>query len=196
MVEWQIDDPAEVNTKRINDYVGEVLIIIMGGFHPVWITEFSKQAARVAAVVLSGPDAGTVLEDQLLFGQQSKYVEHLRPGAVCAVRIALDGKAIKLLPTGDYDKGMVRAWLSHNEDFALNLARETITAFDLARNDDRTKGVAPAKAVNASPQFTPPAVAAQSAAPPVQVGQSDDPMVRDQPSLPLDAEYASDEPAF
>ena len=203
MTGWDIGDPAEVVTKQLRDYVGEVALVVMGGFHERWITEFSKKAARVAAINLSGSEARTVLEERLPFGPQAEYVAARPKGSLTLVRIAQEGKAIKLMAGGDYDKGMARAWIAHNEDFLRNLTVETITAYDLARNDPHAIGQAPgpsrANAVTA-PQFAPAAVGGRPTTPmhdphaaPVVAPYSEDPMVRDQMPLPLDE---TDEPAF
>ena len=171
---YNFGQPLPKTSVKISDYAGDVAIIILGGIHEVWQTDFgSKPAARVTAVILTGQAAGTVLEDCILYAQTSQ-VRDMHPGMAKLTRIVEDGKSWKFAEYGAYDNGVAQAWIGSNRQTfdalcsgAVRNFHEKQAAYDRGEIGGKTQqppsgnGGRPnlpnnAPAPPASPQFAPP----------------------------------------
>ena len=111
---YNFAQPLAKTSIKLSDYTGDVAIIILGGIHEVWQTDFgSRPAARVTAIILTGQGAGTVLEDCLLYAQTSQ-VRDVQPGQAKLARVVEDGKSWKFAEYGSYDNQIAQAWLASN----------------------------------------------------------------------------------
>jgi len=154
---YQFRDPTPPPKFSIGDYVGEVVLVVIGGLHEAFETEHGvKPALRCAIVVLTGDSSGSVFDDVLLFGRRALCFPDMGPSDVSVVRVAKEGKAIDLVKATDYDKQMAGAWCEANKAQLAVLTSETVRSFrensaGQASTGDSSRKPAP------SPQFTPPA---------------------------------------
>lgn len=76
---WNVPGPAG-QEFGLSDFVGELLFCLVGGYEPTMSTQYGEKAAvRATVIVLSGPKAGEIYRDVLIFN--TRVVQRLR-GAV------------------------------------------------------------------------------------------------------------------
>lgn len=151
------DPPATFSTK---DFAGEVVLTVIGGYHPeVKTREYGiKPAERVSIVMLTGRTAGTIYEDVMLFGaKQSSQFRDMKAGDVVLCRIVKNGNAVSFEPGSAYDEQQAGAWIDANAGRLEQLRDDTARNFDEQVRRLRDEDDSPPSRPQSSPQFTPPA---------------------------------------
>jgi hypothetical protein len=156
---WSSPNPPVVFKPA--EQLDQTAFIIVGGLHEAISTRSfgDKPAVRATVVMLTGPLAGSVHEDTLLF--QSSIVSQLRdeePGTVKLVRIVRNGeRGVRLDPPTGYDDKLANAFVADNpgaleklRDSALRNFEDACRQMVMATQQQRP---------TVSPQFKPPAVA-------------------------------------
>jgi len=155
---YQFRDPTPPPKFSIGDYVGEVVLVVIGGLHEAWETlDYGvKPALRCAIVVLTGDSSGSVFDDVLLFGRRALCFPGMGSSDVSVARVVKEGRAIDLIKASDYDKKMAAAWCEANSSQLAALVSETVRSFRENSAGQKSTGDGSRKPAP-SPQFTPPA---------------------------------------
>ena len=122
------DPPAQFKPA---DSPGEVILVIHGGHHPSIATESYgiKPGSRGTVVMLTGRQAGMVIDDVVLFGRQSSQFKDKAGGDVVLCRIVKDGKKITYEPGSEYDKKVAQHWIDANGDALEDLRVAAVRNF-------------------------------------------------------------------
>lgn len=120
---------AEFN---LSDVVDNLVIIAVGGYEPgVPTMHGEKNAVRAALVVLTGDQAGTVVNDMLIFN--SRVVSRLKGsvGQTLTVGVAWGqgrgaNSPLDLVEVGPQEYAMADAWEQHNPGVLDNLLQQTM----------------------------------------------------------------------
>jgi len=127
----QLRRPAPPSNFTSSEHVGEVCLVVNGGYHPrVSTKEFGvKPAGRVTVVLLTGPRADNVYEDVMLFGGQSSQFRDWGPGEVGAARIVQKGKSVIWGEPSPYDEDMATRWMVANGPRLDQLRADIVRVF-------------------------------------------------------------------
>lgn len=137
----QAPDPPAVFKPR--DFVGDVCMFIIGGYHEELPTENwgVKPAERVTAIMMTGRSAGKVYEDIVLFGQrQSSQFAEKAPGSAVLCRISKAGNAINFDNASPYDYETANNWIAANGVRFDKLRQDAISNFQRACQDMQSNG--------------------------------------------------------
>lgn len=154
----QAPDPPAVFKPR--DFVGEVCMFLIGGFHEQLPTENwgVKPAERVTAILMTGRSAGKAYEDIVLFGQrQSSQFAEKAPGSAVLCRISKAGQAINFDNASPYDYELANNWIAANGPRFDQLKKDAVNNYQRACQELQANGgaVQSRSNVQASPQFQP-----------------------------------------
>lgn len=150
----QAPDPPAV--FKAADFVGEVVLFVIGGFHEQVPTEKYgvRPAERVTAVVLTGRSAGRAYEDVVLYGQrQSSQFSEKVSGSVVLCRISKSGQAINYDNASPYDYEIANDWIANNGPKLDQLRSDAVASYQRACAELASGGHR--STVQASPQFKP-----------------------------------------
>jgi hypothetical protein len=153
---WSRPDPPA--TFSIGDHAGEVVIVIVGGYHEAVSTRSfgEKPAARVSVVLLTGRNAGSIFEDVMFFGQKlASQFRTAPPGHVVLGRVTKVDKSVTIEPGSTYDEQTGMAWMNAFPGKLDALRAEAVRNFaeqarEMANKPNGGGNVAP------SQQFVPP----------------------------------------
>lgn len=151
---WESPDPPAVFTA--SDLVGEVIIVIKGGYHPAVATKEygTKPALRATVVLLTGRAAGTVYDDVMLWSKQASQFRDNRDGGASVCRILAKGKSTVFEPASDYDKQMASHWVGKNAHRFEQLRLDAMRNFREAAIQMEQNGQTGSRP-DPSPQYTP-----------------------------------------
>jgi hypothetical protein len=151
----QPDPPA---VFKVAEFIGDVAIFLIGGYHETLATEkFTSPAARVTVVMLTGRTAGKVYEDAILWGQrQTSQFQDKQPGSAVLCRITKNGNAYTFEPGSSYDAELANNWIAANALRFDQLRMDAVKHFNRACADLAQQGIRQSPAPQASPQWTPP----------------------------------------
>jgi hypothetical protein len=161
-VSYPLRRPEPPATFSASDYANEVVLVVIGGYHPeIKTRDYGvKPAMRVSIVMLTGRTAGTVYEDVMLFGaKQSSQFRDMQGGDVVLSRIVKNGKAIVFDPGSAYDEQQAGVWIQGNAARLEQLRADAVRNFQEQCQRMREDGTAPPNGYMpaASPQFVAPA---------------------------------------
>lgn len=159
---YPLRDPNPPSSFSAMDHIGDVVLIVIGGYHDrVKTVNGFPPAERVTVVTLTGGKPGTVSEDVMLFGvNQSSQFSEMDGGDIAVCRIALKGKAIAYTAASDYDKQMAQDWIARNATLVDDLRAGAVRNYTEGRRsvaEGLAGGGSGAVAPETARQFTPPA---------------------------------------
>lgn len=106
--------PQPPPSFSVSDYVDEVVVLVIGGHHAqVPTREYGvKPALSVTAVPLTGPNAGRVIEDAVVFGKPAACYPDAAPGTVSLVTVVKEGRGyVFKAATSDYATQLAQRWV-------------------------------------------------------------------------------------
>lgn len=184
---YPLENPDPPATFKAADFAGEVVLVVIGGYHEGIATQQygTKPAERVSVVMLTGRTAGKIYEDVVLFGQkQASQFQEKRNGAVLVTRIVKNGQSVTFEEhPSDYDRDLAQRWIGQNGARLAQLQNDTVRNFhEQARQLGSQSSYAPSGPTpEPSPQWDPSQAASQT----TPNGGGAQPMPGDQP-LPLE----------
>jgi len=129
---FPLDNPDPPATFKVSDFAGEVVLIVIGGYHEGIATQNYgvKPAERVSIVMLTGRTAGKIYEDVVLFGQkQASQFQEKTPGAVIVSRIVKNGQSVTFESGSDYDRDLAQRWIAQSGQRLSQLQNDTVRNF-------------------------------------------------------------------
>ena len=156
---YPLEKPDPPAIFKVSEFIGEVAIFLIGGYHETLPTEkFTSPAERVTVIMLTGRTAGKVYEDAILWGQrQSSQFMDKAQGSAVLCRITKNGNAYNFEPGSGYDTELANNWIAANGVRFDQLRMDAIKQFqracaELAQQGIQTRPQGPPP----SPQWTPP----------------------------------------
>jgi hypothetical protein len=128
----QWNRPEPVQTFSIGDLAGETVIWIHGGYHEGIVTRSYgvKPAVRGTWIVLTGRQAGEVIDDSMIFSAKLlSQVRAMVPGTWVLGRIAKQDKSITLDIATGYDENVANQWVAGNPGRLERLAGDAVRTF-------------------------------------------------------------------
>lgn len=129
---YPLQAPDPPSRFRASDCVGEVILVIIGGYHEALATKDYgvKPAERATVVMLTGRAAGSVFEDQIFFGNgQASQFRDKSGGDVTLCRIVKDGKSIVFDRGSAYDEEVANRWITSNRERLDGLRASAVKTF-------------------------------------------------------------------
>ena len=148
-------DPDPVQSQSWDDFANETVLWIQGGVHPAWTTQYgTKPAPRGTLVVLSGRNAGEVVEDRLILnGKHASTVKDKPAGFYMVARLVKVDKSFVFESAGDYGRHVANQWAAANPGQLEQLVAAAMRNYAEAA----ARGQQPAKDAPApAPQYVPP----------------------------------------
>lgn len=145
------DPPTQFN---IGERPGEVVLVVVGGYHPAVPTQYGeKPAARVTVVELTGRFAETVHTDVMVWGQLASQFINAQPGQPVLGRVSKKDKTVTLDIPSAYDNQVATVWMNKYPGTLDALRAEAVRNFNV-----KAAGLAhrAGQPVAPSPQYQPP----------------------------------------
>lgn len=123
------DPPASFKAL---DNIGEVVLVIVGGYHEAIETKDygTRPAVRATVVMLTGDRAGTAFEDVMMFGEKlASQFREVPGGDICLCRILQSGKSVEYGKASTYDAEMAGRWVTDNADKVRRLQESAVRNF-------------------------------------------------------------------
>jgi hypothetical protein len=116
---WESPGPASTDFT-LSDYLGQLVIVCVGGFERGISTSFGdRDAVRASVVVLTGDHANEIYSDTLLFNSRIVSRFRAKPGTIALGAVVLgDGRGtqqpVDLIEVGPDAYAVADAWESQN----------------------------------------------------------------------------------